>query len=254
MWLERLVGAAHKRVEQGYYDARPDRSLPPHGSLRASVQRAYPALIAEIKPGRPTGQPQAVDVAEIAAAYAEGGACGISVLTDPDHFGGSLENLQLAGRAHLPLLMKDFVVDEAQVQAAAAWGASAVLAIARLHTEGYTDTPLARIVDRARELDVEVLVEVVTEEELDLALATGADLLGINVRDLDTLEMDPDRPRRLLQGREIDQPVLHLSGIETAADVADALEAGADGVLVGTSLMASENPTQATRALLEVPR
>ncbi len=254
MWLERLVGAARKRVDQGYYDARPADQLEPRGSLRASVQRAYPALVAEIKPGRPTGEPRQVDVARIAQAYAEGGACGISVLTDPDHFGGRLENLALARKAHLPLLMKDFVVDEVQVDAAAAWGASAVLAIARLHTEGYTDTTLADLVDQAQELGIEVLAEVVTDEELDLALDTGADLLGINVRDLDTLALDPDRPRRLLEDRQIDPPVLHLSGIETAEDVAGALAAGADGVLVGTSLMSAQDPRQATRDLLEAPR
>ncbi len=252
MWLDRLVGAARKRVEQGYYDARPSQALAPIGSLRSSVERAYPALVAEIKPGRPTGQAREVDVAAIARAYARGGACGISVLTDPDHFGGSLVNLELAREAHLPLLMKDFVVDGAQVEAAAAWGASAVLAIARLHTEGYTDTSLARLVDQAHERGVEVLAEVVTDEELDLALASGADLLGINVRDLDTLEMDPTRPQRLLADRELDRPVLHLSGIETAGDVSQALRAGADGVLVGTSLMASEDPAHATRSLLEV--
>lgn len=254
MWLDRLVGAARERVDQGYYEARPSSRLKPHGSLRASVQRAYPALVAEIKPGRPTGEPRDVDVAKLAQAYAEGGACGISVLTDPDHFGGRLQNLELARQPHVPLLMKDFVVDEAQVDAAATWGASAVLAIARLHTEGYTDTSLADLVDRAHELDIEILAEVVTDEELDLALGTDADLVGINVRDLDTLEIDPDRPRRLLEDREIDPPVLHLSGIETAEDVADALAAGADGVLVGTSLMSAQDPRQATRDLLEAPR
>lgn len=254
MWLDRLVGAARKRVDQGFYEARPASRLERYGSLRASVQRAYPALVAEIKPGRPTGEPRDVDVSKIAQAYAEGGACGISVLTDPDHFGGHLENLELARRAHLPLLMKDLVIDEAQVDAAAAWGASAVLVIARLHAEGYTNTPLADLVDRAHELGIEVLTEVVTDQELDLALDTGADLLGINVRDLDTLELDLDRPRRLLEDREIDPPVLHLSGIETADDVTRALAAGADGVLVGTSLMSAQDPRQATRELLEAPR
>lgn len=254
MWLDRLVGATRKRLDQGYYDARPPEELASLGSLRASIQRAYPALVAEIKPGRPTGEAREVDVAQLAEAYAEGGACGISVLTDPDHFGGRLENLQLARVGHRPLLMKDFVIDEAQVDAGAAWGASAILAIARLHTEGYTDTSLASIVARAHDLDLEVLIEVVTADELDLALETGADILGINVRDLDTLEIDPDRPRHLLEGRKLTTPVLHLSGIETPDDVARALTAGADGVLVGTSLMSSEDPRQATRALLEVPR
>lgn len=252
MWLQRLVDAAVARVEAGTYEARPPAPLEPIGSLRSAVERAYPALVAEIKPGRPQQARRDVDVAALAEAYARGGACAISVLTDPDHFGGSLSNLERARGAHLPLLMKDFVVDERQLEAAAAWGASAVLAIARLHTEGYTDLPLPRLVARAHELGLEVLAEAVTPEELDACLGAGADLVGINVRDLDTLALDPQRPRRLLEGRRLPVPALHLSGIATAEDVAAALKAGARGVLVGTTLMDADDPATAVRSLLEV--
>lgn len=257
MWLNRLAQATHDRVGSGFYDQRPDRRVRPEAgqrpALRAAVERAYPALIAEIKPGRPDQEPRRVDVAARAQAYARGGACGISVLTDPDHFGGRLENLRLAARTQLPILMKDFLVDQAQVDAAAAWGASAVLAIARLHTEDHTDARLNALVARAHDHGLEVLAEAVTEEELELSLAAGADLIGINVRDLDTLELDPDRPAKLLAGRPLDIPALHLSGIRSAADVRAALKVGAQGVLVGSHLMASPDPEAAVRALLEVP-
>jgi indole-3-glycerol phosphate synthase len=136
VWLQRLVEATDARLAKGTYDQRPQHALEPIGSFRAALQRAYPAVVAEIKPGRPTEQPRMVDAATVARDYAEGGACAISVLTDPDHFGGQLSNLARARAGQLPLLMKDFPLDEAQLDAAAAWGATAVLVIARPHTEG----------------------------------------------------------------------------------------------------------------------
>lgn len=252
MWLDRLVRSAHARVDRGAYDARPASRIQPAGSLRASVERAMPAVVAELKPGRPGEEPRAINAASLAQAYAAGGACGISVLTDPDHFGGSLENLEAARTSGLPLLFKDFVVSERQLEAAAAWGASAVLAIVRLHTEGRTDLPLTALVAAAHRLGLEVLGEAVTPDELDAALEAGVDLVGINSRDLDTLEMDAGRSARLLEGRRLPVPVLHLSGVETPSDVRRAIEAGCQGVLVGSSLMASSDPAGAVRALVEV--
>ena len=251
MWLDRLVQATDARIQAGTYAARPRRELTPIGSLRDAVQRAYPALVAEVKPGRPGQDPAPVNVTEQVRAYAAGGACAISVLTDPDHFGGRLENLELAREAGLPLLMKDFVIDPRQLEAARAWGATAVLAIVRLHDEKRAQFSLEDLVERAHELDLEVLAEVFTLDELDHALATDADLIGINVRDLDTLEMDPQRPAKLLQQRKVDRPVLHLSGIQSHQDLREALQAGANGVLVGSHLMAAKDPKQAVRHLLE---
>lgn len=253
MWLDRLVAATHARVERGFYDARPEGSLRPGPSMRAAIERAYPAILAELKPARPEGKLPDVDLGEQAHRYAAGGACGISVLTDPDHFDGALETIEVARTTGLPVLMKDFLVHPAQLDAAQGWGASAVLAIARIHEAGLTETSLEAMVQAAHERDLEVLCEVVTAEELDAALAAGADILGINARDLDTLELDMDRTQRLLRGRAIDVPVLHLSGIQGPGDVARALKAGASGVLVGTALMESEDPVQALRRLQELP-
>lgn len=252
MWLDDLVGATRERVDAGFYDERPESPLAPNGSLAEAIRNADPAVLAEIKPARPEGQTFGADVAQQAERYASGGACGISVLTDRDHFDGELSNLQRARGAGLPLLMKDFLVDPRQIQAAEAWGASAVLAIARLPREGYTDYTLEEAVADAHEAGIEVLAEVVTEAELEQALDASADAIGINVRDLDTLELDADRVARLLQDREIDVPVLHLSDVSGPKDVETALGAGADGVLVGTHVMAAEDPEQAVRDLAEV--
>lgn len=252
MWLERLVTATRERVERGYYDRRPPARLGTGPSLRAAVERAYPAIVAEVKPGRPGEATRVVDVEALARAYAAGGACGISVLTDPDHFGGSLENLVLAGRAGLPLLFKDFVIDERQLDAAAAWGASAVLAIVRVHQAGLAALSYEDLVAGAHARELEVLAEVHADDELDVALAASPDLVGVNQRDLDTLEMDAERTASVLAGRKLGVPVLHLSGVEDAAGVARALKAGAQGVLVGSSLMRAKDPARAVHALTDL--
>lgn len=253
MWLDRLVGATRSRLEDGYYDRRPAAFLTSPPSLRAAVERARPAVVAEVKPARPDGTRWNVDPGAQARAYASGGACGISVLTDPDHFQGDLANLQAARSVAAPILMKDFLIDERQADAARAWGASAALVIARLPREGYTELTIAEAVEALHALDLEALVEVVTEEELDDALDAGADVIGINERDLDTLDQDVDRTRRLLEGRDLPGPVLHLSGVQGPADVRRALQAGAQGVLVGTAAMDASDPAAFIRSLREVP-
>jgi indole-3-glycerol phosphate synthase len=249
VWLDKLVDATRDRVEAGFYDERPSEPLEPNGSLADALRAADPAIVAEIKPARPDGSPFPVDPAQQARRYAEGGACAISVLTDGDHFDGSLANLEAARVADRPLLMKDFLVDPRQAEAARAWGASAVLAIARLPREGYTDYTLADACRDAHDAGLEVLAEVVTEDELDRALAAGADAIGVNVRDLDTLDLDPARVHDLLATRELDVPALHLSDVDEPADVRRALDAGAQGALVGTHLMAAEDPARRIEVL-----
>jgi indole-3-glycerol phosphate synthase len=253
VWLEKLVEATQARVEAGYYDEDPPQArvdTPP--SFADALRAADPAVVAEIKPARPSGGAREVDVTQRAQRYADAGASAISVLTDPDHFDGFLANLPAAAGPGLPLVMKDFLVDPAQIDAARAWGASAVLAIARLPREGYTDYTLDEVVADAHEAGLEVLAEVVTETELDRALAAGADAVGVNVRDLDTLDVDPDRTRRLLAERTLEVPALHLSGIAGPGDLERALAAGADGALVGSHLMDAEDPRSRLRALTEV--
>lgn len=254
MWLDRLVSATRDRLDEGYYARRPAALVSEHPpSLRAEIERARPAVVAEVKPARPEGSRWRTDPGRQARAYAAGGACGISVLTDPDHFDGDLNNLQAARSTGLPLLMKDFLIDEAQIAAARAWGASAVLVIARLPREGYTDLTVQQAVQALHDAGLEALVEVVTDAELETALAAGADVIGINERDLDTLEQDPDRTARLVGGRTLERPVLHLSGVQGPEDVTRALKAGASGVLVGTAAMDAADPTAFVRSLREAP-
>lgn len=252
MWLDRLVEAARERVEDGYYDRRPGAFVSEApSSLADAVRGSRPGVVAEVKRARPEGTCWDVDPGQQARAYASGGASGVSVLTDPENFDGDLSHLFQARSAGVPLLMKDFLVSQAQVEAARAWGASAVLVIARLSREGYVRQSVQDLVSAVHEAGLEALVEVVTVDELDEALEAGADLVGVNQRDLDTLEHDPGRTRRLLEQRSPACPVLHLSGVEDAKDVRFALDSGADGVLVGSAAMDAEDPAGFIASLRE---
>jgi indole-3-glycerol phosphate synthase len=251
VWLDRLVEATRERLDEGYYNRVPTALMNDDPPSLAEALADPPGVVAEVKLARPDGTSWDAVPDQQALAYAAGGADGISVLTDRDYFDGDLAHLQSARAAGRPLLMKDVLVHGQQAQAARAWGASAVLVIARLPREGYTDRGLDELVDAVHRADLEALVEVVTREELDAALDAGADVVGVNQRDLDTLEHDPDRTRRLLSGRDLDVPALHLSGIETPEDVRRALDDGADGVLVGSAAMDAGDPAALVRSLEE---
>jgi len=192
-----------------------------------------------------------LDPARLAQAYERGGAQAVSVLTEKAHFGGSLEDLQrVAATIGLPVLRKDFIVNELQVLEARAAGASAVLLIARIVKPNQLEG-LARIV---RDWDMTRLIEVHDVYELDAALAASPEVVGVNARDLDTLAMDPKRAEAMIHRIPSDVTVVAESGIESRADVERMAAAGADYVLVGTSVARQDDPEQAVRALTGVKR
>jgi indole-3-glycerol phosphate synthase len=222
---------------------------PPKLSLREAILRAPRVpVIAEIKRASPSAgeiRPQA-DVVEVAKAMVRGGAIALSVLTEPKHFKGDVRHLPLLrGIAGVPLLRKDFIVDELQLRESAALGADAVLLIAGLLGER-----LHRFLDLTRELGMEGLVEVTDEDEVELAVSAGADLIGINNRDLRTMHVDMSRTARLAPLVPERATVVSESGIRTPEDVRAMLEAGADAVLVGTAIMRSDDIEQAVRSLV----
>lgn len=211
-------------------------------SVIAEVKRASPSKGA-ISPG--------LDAAAQARSYAAGGARAISVLTEPRHFGGSAEDLiSVRGSVDLPALRKDFHVDPLQLVEARALGASAVLLIAR----ALDPDTLASLADAAHELGLDVLVEVRDEWELERAVRTGARLIGVNNRNLETLAIDLEATDRLVPLIPRDRVAVAESGIVTPADVERAAMAGADAVLVGSSISAAADPAAATRALTGVRR
>ncbi len=221
----------------------------------AAALRAGPmiAVIAEVKRRSPSkGEINAaLSASAQAVAYAAGGAAAISVLTEPQHFGGSLTDLADARAAvSIPLLRKDFVLDRSQLWEARAAGASGVLLIARALEPALLDELAAEAIA----MGLEPLVEVRSEGELARALATEAPVLGVNQRDLETLVVDPAVAERLLPLVPRARVAVSESGVRDRAGVERAAASGADAVLVGSALSAAADPSAAVRALTGVPR
>lgn len=233
---------ASKRDELPELIRRALPAPPPRRVIELARNAGEPLrLIAEIKRRSPSAGPLSValSVAERARAYERAGARLISVLTDRRYFDGGYEHL-LAARegAALPLLCKDFVIDERQLDAARAFGADAVLLIVRCLDAG----SLARLHSAARARELVPFVEVATEDEARLALDVGAELVGVNARDLDTLAMDPARAERVLALLPRSVTRVHLSGIGSPDAVARVARTGVDAALVGEALMRADDP------------
>ena len=245
---------AQKEREIAALRATAATGLAPRGDLvRERLRRTGPLrLITEIKHRSPSAGAlsTALGVAERALAYGSGGAAMISVLCDERFFGGAWDDVTKARRAldaaglAVPVLAKEFVLDKRQIDEAAARGADAVLLIARI----VTPERLATLYAHATARGLEPLVEVVTDEEL--VAAAGAHVLGVNARDLDTLQMDAARPARIFAAIGKDRIALHLSGVKTGADVAAVARSGVDGALIGEALMRRDDPAPLLAELL----
>ncbi len=216
--------------------------------FRAAVGSRTPAIIAEIKKASPSKGLLAgdFDPARMARAYEAGGAAALSVLTDARHFQGSLADLETArAAAELPVLRKDFTIDELHVLEAAAHGADAILLIAAVLSEA----EMRRFRELAGKFAMAALVEVHEECELEAAIASGATIIGVNNRNLHTFEVTLETSLRL--AAKIPGGVVRVSesGIHSAADIETLQEAGYQAFLVGEHLMRSADPAQAVRAL-----
>jgi indole-3-glycerol phosphate synthase len=222
-------------------------------SLSGALRGERVAVVAEVKRRSPSAGVirEDLDPRERAALYARHGASAISVLTDPTHFGGSVEDLRAAAeRVQVPLLRKDFILDELQVIEARAAGAAAVLLIVR----ALSPDRLPALLGCARAVGLEALVEVHTAAELDRALAADARIIGVNSRDLDTFRIDVAGAWELLARVPADRVAVAESGMQGSDDVERAALAGADAVLVGTALSAAPDPAGLLGRLAEVPR
>jgi indole-3-glycerol phosphate synthase len=176
----------------------------------------------------------------------KGGAVGISVLTKPKHFNGSLEALAQAREAvKLPILMKDIIIIPEQIEAASQLGANAVLLIEALFERGYCETSVDKMIAFAHARDLEVLLETHTEEEFQSAIETNADLVGINNRNLATLKIDLSITKRILEKHKNNgKMVISESGINTQADIRFLRESGARAFLIGSAIMSTDNIEQ----------
>lgn len=251
-FLEELLASTRARVAEAKQKLSEDMleqriaALAPPLDLRSALLRERPSLIAEIKRATPSRGPLNLDLdaARLASAYSEAGAAAISVLTEPEFFKGSLEDLQAARASAVPLLRKDFIVDPFQLLEARAAGADAVLLIVRI-----LGHDLAPLVAATRSLGMVPFVEVFHADDVENALAAGADVIGINHRDLDTFEVDGARTAKLAPGLPEDVVIVALSGVSTRQEVEDLATAGAHAVLVGESLVTAADPGAKVREL-----
>lgn len=217
--------------------------------VMAALREPGIAVIAEVKRASPSrgALAEISDPAELAKAYEDGGARIISVLTEGRRFNGSLDDLDSVRAAvSVPVLRKDFVISPYQIHEARAHGADLILLI----VAALEQTALVSLLDRTESLGMTALVEVHTEEEADRALSAGASVIGVNARDLKTLEIDRDCFSRIAPGLPSGVIRIAESGVRGTADLLAYAGAGADAVLVGEGLVTSGDPRGAVADLV----
>jgi len=243
--LQQLLEEAQDRVDSGYYDAVGESRS--HVSMSAALKGNGLQVMAEIKMASPSaGKISSRPGLELMEIYLQGGAGALSVLTEPDHFQGSIGALRAACSTSLPVLMKDFIVDERQLEAASRCGAAAVLLI----HEAAPEADIRRMISRAHELNLEVVLESCSVEGMRDSLRSEADVIALNQRDLRNMLVDNTSCVRILpQLKRDERPLLVMSGINTVADALLARRSGADAILVGSWLASAAHPQQLLRSL-----
>ena len=251
--LARIV--QHKKAElenvatpMSQLERRAEENIPLRRNFAAALRAKKPAIIAEIKKASPSKGLLTTDFRPAANAieYQEGGAAALSILTDQQFFQGSLRDLQSARSAvSIPALRKDFTISEYHVVEAAAEGADAILLIAAI----LTTEQMRRYREVAAQFGVASLVEVHDDIELDSALESGAEIVGVNNRNLHTFEVRLETSFRLASRIPANLIKVSESGIENRAQIDQLMDAGFDAFLIGEHLMRSESPRQALLSL-----
>jgi indole-3-glycerol phosphate synthase len=244
-FLDVLAQDAKKTVTEGYYEILiPPRSI--GVSLRGEIlKRKTTAVIAEVKgasPSRGTIR-QNIVPEQIADSMVRGGAAGISVLTEPVHFQGSLSNIKkVRHTVNVPILMKDIVVSPIQLDAASKVGANAVLLIQGLFDRGYCEFSVSEMITKAHSKNLEVLLEAHNAIEFERAVETQADLVGINNRNLATLTVDLNVTKNVLAKCSSNgKVVVSESGISAPADLRFLRDCGAHAFLIGSTIVSADN-------------
>ena len=244
-FLDKLAQDAKATFAAGYYESPKKATIVPASLKKAIAECRKAPVISEVKAASPsTGTIRKnIEPEKLAQAMAVGGAVGISVLTEPKHFNGSLGNLSKVRQAiNLPILMKDIIINPLQLATASRMGANAVLLIQALFDRGYCQQPLAQMIGDAHARNLEVVLETHNTAEFRRAVSTDADLVGINNRNLGTLKVDLNVTKRILKKNVTnDKLVVSESGICAPADLRFLRECGAQAFLIGSAVMLADD-------------
>ena len=250
-FLDTLAKTARETIDSGYYEAV-NATVTSSISLKQAILEAKNApVITEIKAASPSAGTirKNLDASLIAKSMEKGGAIGLSVLTEPKHFNGSLRSLVEARKAvKLPILMKDIILSPVQLEAASKAGANVALLIEALFDRGYCECSLSEMIARAHSGGLEVLLEAHTADEFRSAVRTHSDLVGINNRNLATLKVDLGVTKAILERNRVEgKVVVSESGINTGADLCFLRECGAQAFLIGSAVMLADNVEEKVR-------
>jgi indole-3-glycerol phosphate synthase len=244
-FLDVLARDAKETINEGYYEVSTQISTPSVSLKRAILESKRIPIITEIKVASPSLGTIRKDFnpEEVAGAMENGGAVGISVLTEPKHFKSSLSCLTKVRKAlKLPILMKDIIISPTQLETASKIGANAVLLIEALFERKYCECDIQEMIAQAQSKNLEVLLETHNEDEFQSAINSDADLIGINNRDLGTLKVDLGVTKRILEKNDArGKIVVSESGVKTPADLRFLHECGAHAFLIGSAIMMADN-------------
>jgi indole-3-glycerol phosphate synthase len=250
--LKKLVENSHKAINDGIYEI--SESLP-HSEIdlaQAIKNNRHASLITEVKFASPSlGKiREASNPVEIAKAMVRGGALALSVLTQPYMFSGSPKYfIEIRKQLRVPMLMKDIIVDKIQIDAARKIGADYMLLIQSLFDSGQIKD-IDEFIEYGHRQGLKVLVEAHTKMEFENSIKSEADLVGINNRNLDTLEIDVGTTKKILEGFNKNRIIVSESGIESPDDIKFLKKCGADAFLVGSSIMKNQDIEQNVRSLV----
>ena len=244
-FLDTLAQSAKATIDSGYYEAMNEAVASRISLKRAILEAKNAPVITEIKAASPSAGTirENVEARSMAESMEKGGAVGISVLTEPKHFKGSLHSLVEARRTvKLPILMKDIILSPVQLDVASKLGANVVLLIEALFDRGYCERGIDDMIATAHSKGLEVLLETHTAAEFHSAVNTRADLVGINNRNLATLKVDLGVTKKILERNSAEgKVVVSESGVSKPADLRFLRESGAHAFLVGSAVMLADN-------------
>jgi len=250
--LKKLVNNSQTAINDGIYDVNVKLQRSEKDFLQSIKSNKHATLLTEVKFSSPSlGKIRtASNPVNIAKQMIAGGSRALSVLTQPHLFNGSPQYfIQVRQAVDIPLLMKDIMIDTIQIDAAEKIGADYILVIQSLFDQGFLKN-IDEFIGYGHKKGLKILLEVHTKQEFQNALKTESDLIGINNRNLDTLEIDLKTTERVLEGYKKTRPIITESGIETPEDIQYLKKCGADAFLIGSSIMKSDNIEENVRKLV----